>query len=341
MKISDARRFPPVWIVVAVLAGCSGTQASGGASAVLPPGATAATSHIRLGPSWMKSGVSNDDLLYISDGNGEVTVYRYWKRSLVGILTDATQPQGECVDTNNDVFVTDYAASRILEYAHGGTKPIAKLKDAPYRPYACSVDLGSGSLAVANVGAGSSGGGNVAVYAHASGTPAIYADPNISDFRGCAYDNAGNLLATNDYVDISHSFASFAWLPKGGSRLVDLRVPGPNPSFRWADLQGLQWDGKYFVVDDYTVYRVAVSNGQAYYIGYTSLDTFGGYAAGYWIYNNAPTKQGTQVVAAVREDSGTGAAFFWHYPSGGEPIDEVSHAISAPVAVAVSLKKHD
>lgn len=64
--------------------------------------------------SWMQPGVANDDLLYISDGNGEVTVYRYWKRTLSGLLTGFGQPLGLCVDVKGNVFITDDTAQQIL-----------------------------------------------------------------------------------------------------------------------------------------------------------------------------------------------------------------------------------
>ena len=52
----------------------------------------------------MAAGVSKQDLLYVTNGNGEVTVYRYWKRALVGVLTNLTQPMGQCVDANQNVY---------------------------------------------------------------------------------------------------------------------------------------------------------------------------------------------------------------------------------------------
>ncbi|MGA7283309.1 MAG: hypothetical protein WBW87_02085 [Candidatus Cybelea sp.] len=283
--------------------------------------------------SWMQPAVSNADLLYISDGNGEVTVYRYWQRTLAGLLTGFKQPLGLCADAKSDVFVADYGAQQILEYAHGATKPIRTISDAPYDPYGCSVDPVTGSLAVANAG-GSSGEGNIAVYADASSTPTYYTDSHLSDFQSCVYDDGGNLLVTNGNLRRS-GVASFAWLPHGGTKLIDLNVPGPDPYATWQYVQGLQWDGKYFVIDDYsTLNRIALLKGQAFYVGATYLNIED--PGLYWIYDKDPMQQGTQVVGA---ESG-GSVEYFGYPAGGDGIHYISHGIDAPYGLTISLKKH-
>jgi hypothetical protein len=275
------------------------------------------------------------DLLYISDGNGEVTVYTYWQKTLVNTLTDFTKPEGECVDDRGDVFITDAGAQRVVEYAHAGIKPIATLDDAPFAPYACSVNAASGALAVANE-AGSSTRGNIAVYAQASGTPKLYTDSTIKDFQGCAYDGSGNLLASNGQADGPDSY--FAWLPKSGSKLIDVKLPGPQSSWTWENVNGIQWDGRYWVIDYYNLYRISVANGQGYYVGQTDLQDFDGQPGPFWIYNIHRKSQGTQVVGAYNEFSSS-SVVYWNYPSGGDGIAEISKGIDKPVAVTVSLGK--
>ena len=306
----------------------------------LPVGAALSTSqrtperragrrHLR---SWMQAAVSNADLLYISDGNSEVTVYRYWRRTLAGLLTGFKEPKGLCVDAKSNVFVADYGAQQIVEYAHGATKPVRTISDAPYDPYDCSIDPLTGSLAVANAG-GSSGEGNIAVYSHLSSKPTYYTDSHLSDFQSCVYDADGNLLVTNGYLRRSGS-ASFAWLPYGGTKLIDVNVPGPTPYNTWQYVQGLQWDGKYFVIDDYsTLYRYALLKGQAFYVGATYLDIEN--PGLYWIYDKDPMQQGTQVVGAA----GSSVEYF-AYPAGGDGIHYISHGIDAPYGLTISLKKH-
>lgn len=275
------------------------------------------------------------DLLYISQSNGEVTVYTYWEKTLVGHLTGFMRPMGECVDKSGDVFIADYAAKEIVEYAHAGKKPIKVLNDSPYAPYACSVDLATGTLAVANE-AGSSDQGNIAIYASASGPPKLYTDKQIPNFQACVYDANSNLLVTNGAA--GSEISSFAWLPKGGNKLVDISVPGPVGSWTWENVTGLQWDGKYFVIDFYNLYRVRVINAQAYYVGETGLtepDVYGPF----WIYNDKPNKkQGTQVVGAFNGDRYSGVEY-WNYPAGGDSVSSISKGITEPFAVTVSLGK--
>ena len=71
-------------------------------------------------------------------------------------LSDSNSPYGECVDKAGDVFVADFGGNTgtpaILEYAHGGTKPIATLSDPGYYPESCSIDPTTGNLAVTNDG---------------------------------------------------------------------------------------------------------------------------------------------------------------------------------------------
>ncbi|HVR46088.1 MAG TPA: hypothetical protein VMT95_05575 [Candidatus Binatia bacterium] len=268
------------------------------------------------------------DLLYISDGNGEVTVYTYWQKTLVAELTGFTQPMGECVDKSANVYIADYGAKKIVEYAHAGKKPLRTIDDSPYAPYSCSVDETTGSLAVANE-AGSSSQGNIAVYAHASGSPKFFTIKTIPQFQACAYDNDGNLLASNG--QFGSRYSSFAWLPKGGNRLLNVTVPGPYGS-PWEEINGIQWDGRYYVLDDENLYRVSVIKGLGYYIGVTNLQVCCGQTGPFWIYSNSSKRQGTQVVGGYE-----GLVEYWNYPAGGDGIAEISQGISQPVAVTVSL----
>ena len=66
------------------------------------------------------------------------------------MLAGFRAPKGECVDADNDVFITDSKLSEIFEYQHGAKKPVNILTDNGYRPYGCSIDFTTGNLAVAN-----------------------------------------------------------------------------------------------------------------------------------------------------------------------------------------------
>lgn len=155
--------------------------------------------------SWMLPEASGDDLIYISNGNATVTVYSWPTGKMVGTLRGFDVPEGECVDKAGDVFITVLDLQEIVEYAHGGKKPIATLSDSSHSPWACSVDPVTGDLAVADdVGIGSTQG--LSIYRNAQGKPIIYRAANIVDYGYCSYDDKGNL-----YVNGSMATAHSCW----------------------------------------------------------------------------------------------------------------------------------
>lgn len=279
----------------------------------------------------MVPNASQQDLVYVSNTDSEVTVYSYSQQTLVGVLTDFTQPMGECVNAAGDVFIADYAAKQIVEYAHGAATPLKTLDDAPDSPYACSVDPTTGNLAVANDD-GASNQGNVAIFPNASGTPTRYTDSTLYNFQACSYDIHGNLLVSNGSAGPNPSLSLFAWLPKGGSKLVSIRIPGPQPSWQWG-VDGITWDGEYFVLENYYVYRVIVTHGQAYYVGETQLDP--GINSPVWIYNDTKG-QGTELIGGVDDDSENGVDYY-PYPGGGEATAQITHGIDRAFGITISL----
>lgn len=337
MMLRRVRRVFELLGVASILlaaVGCAGSAATAVAPGVSRP-VDAIAVHPAFGASWMRPDAGNADLMYIADGNGEVSVYRYWKRTLLGILTGFTQPMGECVDRQNNVYIADYGAAQVVEYAHGGSRPLRKIETNPYSPLACSVDFGTGNLAVIEEKTGSTKQGNIAVYPAATGQPVYYGTPDISKFYGAAYDSSGNLFA----VGQAGRYAGFTWMAHGAKKMVDVKVPGPEPSWNWYNVTGIQWDGKFFIIDfdEDQLYLYSVFKGQAFYAGYVYIDACCSGVSAIWVYNADPSQQGTQLVAAVGE--GQGSVYYWHYPSGGEPYATISHGIDAPVGVTISLKK--
>jgi hypothetical protein len=308
----------------AVLASCGESIPPNGPSASLPQGNR--PHQVRTDAS-----IAKQDLLYVANANGEVTVYRYWLHTLVNVLTNLTQPMGECVDASSNVYITDYATKKILEFSHGGTKPIKTFNDGPDSPYACAVDQKTGDLAVAN-NDGTSQQGNVAIWTNGGGQPHHYSDSKLYNFEYLAYDSNGNLLVTNGGTYYVHT--AFAWLPKGGTQLINITIPGPNPSWQWRSVSGIQWDGKYFVVDEYYLIRIALIHGQAYYVGETQISG-GGYPI--WIYDNKPGQQGSQAVGGY-SNSNYSFVDYYHYPSGGSPYYQLSHGVDRPTGLTVSLR---
>ena len=109
----------------------------------------------------------------------------------VGTLGGLT-PGGLCADAAGNVFVPNLERKQILEFAHGGSEPIATLDDGGHYPSACAIDARSGDLAVVS----NDDGAGISIFRHASGTPRFVTASRIASYSFCAYDGGGNL-----YVD--------------------------------------------------------------------------------------------------------------------------------------------
>lgn len=287
--------------------------------------------------SWMRHDTSNDDLVYVSDADGEVTVYDYTTMDLVGVLANFTAPTGECTDKSGNIYIADATNEAIYEYAHGGTTAKKTLNVAPYAPNACSIDPTTGNLAVANSG-GSKSAGTIAIFARATGKPTFYTETSISTFAGCSYDNAGNLLVAG--TEGTSNDSTFAWIPKHINKLEKIGVPGPNPSWHWYYISGIQWDGKFLALDRGDgVYQIALFNGQAYYVGETQLDERYVSGAAYGIYDPNPKQQGTQILVGYNDESYGSGVYYFSYPSGGSSNGSFSHGVDNPRAIAISPAK--
>jgi hypothetical protein len=293
------------------------------------------------GISWMSGGNAREDLLYVTNRDGVVNVYRYWQQKLVGILTDFTLPLGECVDAAGDIYIADYKAERLVEYAHGGTKPINVIDVSPYSPYGCSVDLSSGNLAVANYRDGSYNGGNIAIYRHAKGKPLYYTDRNLRFYESCAYDDRGNLLVTDGEYGSSFYGSNFAYLGKKSVKLVTVDITGGSSyGSGFSGVSGLGWDGKYWILNTYAVFRIVLNGTHGHAVGTTNLNGTYSSLGPVWIYNNHHSgPQGTQVVAAWSNYRSVNDVGYWKYPAGGSILHEISNGLAEPYGVAVSLKQ--
>jgi hypothetical protein len=287
----------------------------------------------------MSPGNANQDLLYVSNGDGIVNVYRYAQHNLVGELTDFSQPMGECTDSKGNVYITDYATSSIAEYAHGGKTALRVIDGSPYRPYACAVDLKNGDLAVANYSQQDYySQGNLAVYAHATGKPTYYSNNNLHNVNGCAYDKYGDLFATGFYLySGAYLYTAFGYLPAKSKDFQEISLPPPDSSFGWFDVsvQGVAWDGEYWTVEAYeSVYQYTI-NIKPQLVGSLELQGDSGPVT-FRITN--PKKQATQVAGGYSFQSKSDV-YYWNYPAGGAPYVTITHGLDRPFGVAISAGK--
>src|SRR5262249_50697935 len=123
--------------------------------------------HLNHGKSWMLPDAGKQWLLYVSDGSsGTVDVYNYRVRAgkLYGQITGFSAPYGQCVDKSGNVYIADLGSSKIYEFAHGGTTPIATATDDYGFPIGCSVDPTTGNVAVSNFNGPSYGPGGIDIF---------------------------------------------------------------------------------------------------------------------------------------------------------------------------------
>lgn len=264
---------------------------------------------------------AHGSLLYVSDtGSSDVYVFSYPKGKLVQTLTGFADPGGECVDSKGDVFVTNTGGSNIIEYAHGGSTPIATLNDKGWFPIGCAVDPATGNLAVTNFSTSSSGPGNVVIYKHAKGRPTgHYTDSAMPSMLLCSYDGSSNLFL--DGLTDGSAFA-FAELRKGTQKLTNITVDQSIGS-----AGGVAWDGTHVAVGDQTtntIYQFTIAGKHATEAGSTSL---GGASEvfQFWI-------DGSKVIGA---DALAGDVGFWSYPDGGSATKTIG-GLYAPLGAVVS-----
>lgn len=316
-------------LAAASFAGCgvggppSTIPATGGAAI----GAGLGMQPIVRGSSLLPNGKSSG-LLYISNiTTSSVGVYGLPAWNALGQLLGFTDPSGLCVDSAQNVYVTDRSADRIIEYAHGSVAPIRRLSDRQGHAFTCAVDAKTGNLAVSNNTGPSFGAGNVIVYKAAKGTPTAYAAPNMVDYFFAAYDAGGNLFV--DGLNASGNVL-LAELPNGKTAFKSIAMsqtisyPG-----------GLLWDGQFLAVGDQIVnviYQFKVSGSTAVEQGATTLDN--AIAISAFTFIGATTKH-PQATAVLAADLGSGAAGRWDYPAGGLPVKTISIS-GTPFGIAVS-----
>jgi hypothetical protein len=288
--------------------------------------------------SWILTRAVTGDLLYVSNPNG-VSVFSYPQGKSVGMLGGFKYAFGLCSDKNGDIFVVDDQAQDIVEYAHGGTKPIATLRDTGNYPNGCAVDPMTGNLAVA--GGTAQQEGNIAIYTSAKGPPTVYHSPFFSIFLYCTYDDLGNVFAT---AEGGSNTGALTELPKGGNTIIYIPV---NKSF--GNAGAVQWHGKYLALGDPSgsnegparIYQAQVSGSTATVVNTIKLYTghrkrnLNADGLEFWIQGHHIVYEEAAKLGGFVQNENVG---LWHYPTGGIVISTIP--ISGPLGVTVSLAPH-
>jgi NHL repeat len=313
--------------LAATSAGCGGAPGIVDTSAFVPPNGAVRVSDSR---SWMLPEAKNSKLLYVSDpGTDDVNVYAYPSGKPVGILSGFNEPWGLCSDLDGNVFIADVWHYRVVEYAHGGVKPIKTINGEQGHPTSCSVDPRNNDLAIVYYFLNEpSRESEVAVYAHAKRVPKVYDGSKIAnDLNSCTYDNRGNL-----FVDGLYGYAStvvgLAELPKGGKQLVDISLPN-----HIGHLSSVQWIGNHLAMGDQSlsgsypamIYQYDVDGTKATQVGTTELFGTTGLQQ-FWA-------QGGKVGAP------SGSVRLYHYPAGGTPLKTLG-GLTNPFGITLSIAPH-
>jgi hypothetical protein len=263
-------------------------------------------------------------LLYVSDANnGLVRMYDYPQLTLAGTL-QIGNPEGLCVDNRSrTIWVVSTVYSQIVEFTHGGTRPIKILKDGVEYPDACAVDTVTGDLAVANVNNQGSDPGSVSIYRKSEGKAHLYSDSKIYFMSFLAYDGKGNLFV--DGSGPNYPTFRLAELPRGASTFKELRLTGPqtkNPG-------GLVYDAGVIAIGD-RKRSVIFQTSHGRVTGRTPL--------GNACYISQFVIDGRRAIVANTCGSinnPTGNILIYDYPRGGSPVKQLTgFAVAFGVAIS-------
>lgn len=314
-----------------LLAGCSGGAAIPTRSnALLPSSRFAAGAHTNAADSWMSPQAASEDLLYVSDSDGQVDVFSYPDGKQVGVLKGFSSPAGLCSDSKGDVYVVNTNLLNILEYKHGGKKVIATLNDFGHYPFGCSVDPKSKNVAVANYSDTLLGPGSVSIFDGGKGVPHSYQDTAFTEYFFCGYDDRGNLFV--DGADSGSYHTLFAELANGSSTLTSITL---NKTIGYPG--AVQWDGKYVAVQDALsriIYRFSIAGSTGTSMGSIHLKgDVDHLVTQFWV-------SGTTIVVPFgtqpRQAHSVG---FWSYPGGGKAsstfhVPNATELVGATISLA-------
>lgn len=309
-------------------AGCAGPQANSPVSSRFNP-ATAAPGGLGGEGSGMASYAKTHDLLYVSHyKDGSLYVYSYPGGELKGRLL-GVRADGLCADKNGHVFVLE--ENEIHKYAHGGTRPIAVLRNSLGGvSQFCAVDPATGNLAVSGGAYPESG---VAIYPGGKANPRIYRAAAVNGrYWSCAYDNEGNLFVEGTTRNLGAA-VNLVELPKGAPRFRNVTWGGMRPP----RLGSIQWDGQHLAAVSpgsgsapTILFRYAVNAGRAAVVGETPLKGAGSplqisIHAGKVVVPN----QGV-------ERAGSAGVMLYAYPVGGSPAQVIKDARAGAATVSVA-----
>lgn len=265
--------------------------------------------------SWVAPEARGQNLLYVSGNSGYVYIFSFPAGKLVGTLSGFQEVAGVCSDSAGNVWVANSAALDVVEYAHGGSAPIATLADGQNYSFSCSVNPRTGDLAVSNIFSLTAGMGSVAIYRRAQGVPTVYQDPQSLENFFIGYGPRSQL-----FFDAQGSGVEFWRFHRRRFSSIDVKGVTMNSpegiQFAQGSLTISAPDG----AQNALIYRLTTSGtitGVTHLLG-------GGDCLAYDIW---------KAYAICASSNGTVPVFA--YPAGGAPIETIG-ASTGPFAVTIS-----
>ncbi len=337
-----------------VLAACSALPNDRARETGLTPFSTSRTLAVReavparardqdRSPSWMRRGAKKiKRLLYVSDWQtNDVFVYDYATGDQVGKLTGFHAPYGQCEDAKGDIWIANYNGKTLVEYAHGGTTPIATLQ-AGKENQGCAIDPVTGNLAVASLTDKQHA---ILIWKRARGTPTAYSSESCFYVWVPAYDRSGNLYVESQQTD---STIDICELPRGSTTLapVSSDLPIVYPA-------NVIWDGEYLAFGDQEYDNTLYSglyqakeqaSGGVRLAGSTELrDMVCGYSGVVAPFivgtKNTPRNHRQGSVVIGEHFFCRNRVDFWAYPAGGPLTGTLQKAPYIASAESVSIEK--
>jgi hypothetical protein len=282
-------------------------------------------------------------LLYVSDwSTNDVDVFNFPSGTSVGTLTGFTEPYGQCVDKKGDVYIANFGAGTVVEYARGGTSVINTYSSGG-APIGCAVDA-KGDLAVTSFDPG-----EVTVYAGGNASHGTtYSSSSCEYLWTMGYDKNRNLVGVGENTSsgiVVCEVAAGATTMRTVSFSGTIYFPG-----------GTMWDGKYLGVGDQeagggyqtAIYQSKLHGATLTEVGDTVLsdtcssnyvDVVNPFIVGL---KNTPanTHQGKIVLGSNLwcYDAGMGQTECWNYPSGGSPATTMTPPPAEPYGAAISIR---
>jgi len=296
-------------VAAGILAGCDGSQPPISAPGALSQSRAVAT-HAGRGGSWMLPGAKGQDLIYATGGCEGTCILSYPEGKRVGAISgyQGNGLGGDCSDGDGNVYISNNI--EVVEFAHGGTTPIASFPLPQGDANGCAIDPASGNLAVVFGFTG------VAIFSKGSSAPNLYS--TLIDATYCGSDDAGNLFVDGITTDTRGIAYGLSELVSGDSAFEMLTLD------QGVGLPGqIQWDGQYVTYESassglFTISRLAVAGSSATIVSQTTLRRVRDRLEQSWIY------KGSLIAPYTNHGTHARAIGIWKYPKGGAPTKRIT-----------------